>query len=162
MSVTTPETPVPVAAAPVPEPIQDAEQAVEQAAPTVLKPAVTAVEDGFDKVLAEAESQAPAVEAQAAAVDPALGKLGADAQEILTGHLASPQQLVYDVQGGFKEAKAGYKTTEFWLSGIVIVLSQVGALDLPGQYGKTITTAAATVAYALSRGFAKSGVPSPV
>ncbi len=59
-----------------------------------------------------------------------------------------------------QEAKPGYKTTEFWLLLIGTLATQVGALDLPGENGKTITTTALFVAYVLSRGIAKAGVPS--
>jgi hypothetical protein len=57
-----------------------------------------------------------------------------------------------------KEAKAGYKTTEFWLTLVAAILTQVGALHLPGKYGDTIATVALLASYALSRGIAKSGV----
>lgn len=59
-----------------------------------------------------------------------------------------------------KETKAGYKTTEFWLTIIGVLFTQVGALDLPGKYGKTIQTVALVAAYILSRGIAKAGVPT--
>lgn len=58
-----------------------------------------------------------------------------------------------------KESKAGYKTTEFWVTLLGVFLTQVGALHLPGKYGATITTVALLAAYALSRGIAKNGVP---
>lgn len=58
-----------------------------------------------------------------------------------------------------KEAKAGYKTTEFWLTIVGAVLTQVGALHLPGKYGDTIATVSLLASYALSRGIAKSGQP---
>ncbi len=76
--------------------------------------------------------------------DPAIQEA---AQDI--GHLAP---LV------FKETKAGYKTTEFWLTLAFTILTQLGALHLPGKYGSTVATAAAVVAYVLSRGVAKAGV----
>lgn len=114
------------------------------------------------KTLEEAAAAgAPAAAAAEAAKQPDVTKVVKDTFDVLAGRPVAPQEFVYDVKQGFTEAKAGYKTTEFWLSGAVIVLAQIGALDLPGKYGKTITTGAAAVAYILSRGFAKSGVPSP-
>jgi protein-arginine kinase len=59
-----------------------------------------------------------------------------------------------------QESKAGYKTTEFWLTIVGAVLTQVGALHLPGKYGATIATIALLVSYAISRGIAKAGVPN--
>jgi len=53
--------------------------------------------------------------------------------------------------------KAGYKTTEFWVTVVGALLTQIGALHLPGKYGATITTVALAVSYVLSRGFAKAG-----
>lgn len=59
-----------------------------------------------------------------------------------------------------KEAKSGYKTTEFWLALVGIVATQLSVLELPGEHGQTIATVAIAVAYILSRGVAKAGVPS--
>ncbi len=59
------------------------------------------------------------------------------------------------------ETKDGYKTTEFWITLVGVLGTQVGALDLPGEHAKTIATIALAVAYVLSRGVAKAGVPTP-
>lgn len=57
-----------------------------------------------------------------------------------------------------KEAKAGYKTTEFWVALGGAILTQLGALHLPGKYGDTVATVALVVSYIVSRGVAKAGV----
>lgn len=67
--------------------------------------------------------------------------------------------LAADAPVLFKETKAGYKTTEFWVALVGAAAVQLSVLDIPGKYGKTITTGALLVAYILSRGAAKSGVP---
>jgi hypothetical protein len=148
-------------AAAVPEPIASAEAAVAAATPEALKPVESAVAAGFDAVLAEGVAQAPAEVAKGALVEPGVTALASDVGQIATGH-GSLTPLIADAPLAFREAKAGYKTTEFWLTLIVIVLAQLGTLSLPGHYGRTITTAAAAAAYAISRGLAKAGVPSPV
>lgn len=61
-----------------------------------------------------------------------------------------------------QETKAGYKTTEFWLTLASVILTQLGALDLPGHWGKIVVTASVIVAYIISRGVAKAGVGQPV
>lgn len=58
-----------------------------------------------------------------------------------------------------KEAKAGYKTTEFWVMLAGVLTTQLGALHLPGKYGDTIATVAMVLGYIISRGLAKLGVP---
>lgn len=68
--------------------------------------------------------------------------------------------VINDMAPVVKETKAGYKTTEFWIAIVGIVLAQLSVLHLPGKYGETITTAALAVGYLLSRGFAKAGVPN--
>lgn len=61
-----------------------------------------------------------------------------------------------------QEAKAGYKTTEFYLVLAYEALTQSGAIHLPGTWGKAAAGIAGVVAYALSRGLAKSGVGNQV
>jgi len=56
--------------------------------------------------------------------------------------------------------KPGYLTTEFWLSTIAVVLTQLGALDIPDRF-KWIVTIGAIVGYAISRGLAKLGPAAP-
>lgn len=61
-----------------------------------------------------------------------------------------------------KEAKAGYKTTEFYLVIAYEILTQSGAIHLPGGWGKLAAGLGGLVAYVLSRGIAKSGTPEQV
>jgi hypothetical protein len=70
--------------------------------------------------------------------------------------------FLHDAPVVIADVKAGYKTTEFWIAGIGILLTQLGALHLPGKYGDTITTAALALSYILSRGFAKAGASKGV
>lgn len=150
------------AAAGIPGPVTQVEQEIVSDLPKAVQPAAEGIEAQFNAVVADAAAKAPEAEALAEEHEPVFGKLASDAHDILTGQIGSVQQDFTDLQAGFKESKVGYKTTEFWLSLIVILLAQVGALSLPGHYGKTVTTAAAAAAYAVSRGLAKSGVPSPL
>lgn len=55
--------------------------------------------------------------------------------------------------------KPGYVTTEFWLSIVAVVLTQLGALNVPDKY-KWIVTIGTVVGYAISRGLAKLGPQS--
>lgn len=70
--------------------------------------------------------------------------------------------LIHDIPAVVKETKAGYKTTEFWVAAATVLLTQLGALHLPGHYGATIATVAAVLGYIVSRGVAKAGVPNVV
>lgn len=58
-----------------------------------------------------------------------------------------------------KESKAGYKTTEFWLTIATSLLVVVDGIPMPDRYEGFVATAL-VVAYALSRGLAKKGIPS--
>lgn len=69
-------------------------------------------------------------------------------------------QVINEAPVLVKEAKAGYKTTEFWVAIGTAVLTQLGALHLPGKYGDTVATVSVVGLYILSRGFAKAGVPT--
>lgn len=57
------------------------------------------------------------------------------------------------------ESKAGYKTTEFWVAVVVSLLTLLDGIPLPEKF-EAIVIGAITVAYALSRGLAKKGVPN--
>ena len=57
-----------------------------------------------------------------------------------------------------KESKAGYKTTEFWLTIVASALIALEAIPLPEKY-QGIALAAVAVGYVISRGIAKKGVP---
>jgi hypothetical protein len=54
----------------------------------------------------------------------------------------------------------GYKTTEFWVTTVLIALTQLDALHVGGDKGKGILTALLAIGYALSRGLAKNGAPA--
>jgi len=58
------------------------------------------------------------------------------------------------------ETKTGWKTSEFWVSVAVALTALAGALPIPPHYSGVVA-AAIGGAYAISRGFAKSGVPGP-
>lgn len=54
--------------------------------------------------------------------------------------------------------KPGYKTTEFWMTALMVIGSWAGALQssLPPKFA-AITSAIAVSAYAIARGIKKSG-----
>jgi hypothetical protein len=56
------------------------------------------------------------------------------------------------------ESKKGYKTTEFWVTVAVALLTLLNGIPLPEKYEGAVIAGLAGV-YALSRGFAKQGVP---
>jgi hypothetical protein len=56
-----------------------------------------------------------------------------------------------------KQVKAGYKTTEFWLTLVALALTNFSVIKIPGKYGQAIADAAAVAGYAISRGLAKRG-----
>lgn len=57
------------------------------------------------------------------------------------------------------EAKAGWKTTEFWITVVMLILNNVSALPIPDKYQGLINVVMPAI-YALSRGLAKHGIPS--
>lgn len=61
-----------------------------------------------------------------------------------------------------QEAKAGYKTTEFWLVIVWEAATQTGAIHLPGTWGKLVAGIGGVASYVLSRGLAKNGTPNQV
>jgi hypothetical protein len=69
--------------------------------------------------------------------------------------------LVADVPTVIKETKAGWKTTEFWLTiaGLAAVNLNGVILTLPDRY-QAIASAVLAGLYALSRGQAKKGIPA--
>lgn len=58
-----------------------------------------------------------------------------------------------------KETKAGFKTTEFWLSIVAAVVTATGAIPTPHD-AKGYVVAGIVVAYAIARGLAKKGIPN--
>jgi hypothetical protein len=69
------------------------------------------------------------------------------------------EQLIESLPVLVKETKAGYKTTEFWLTIGGAILTQLNVLHLPGKYGQVIATVSLLVSYIISRGLAKKGIP---
>lgn len=79
------------------------------------------------------------------------------------GHLTHDQEtqienLFSQLPVLFREAKSGYKTTEFWLTIVTLILLNVNLIPLPDSW-QGIASAALVVVYAISRGLAKKGVP---
>jgi hypothetical protein len=66
-----------------------------------------------------------------------------------------------DLPAVIKETKAGYKTTEFWVAIVSLVIVNLNGvvMTLPDKY-QAIATAAIAAFYAVARGQAKSGVPA--
>lgn len=62
------------------------------------------------------------------------------------------------VPGIIQEAKAGVKTTEFWLTTAIGVLVVLDGIPLPERF-EGIVVAVLGGLYALSRGIAKKGIP---
>lgn len=60
-----------------------------------------------------------------------------------------------------KESKAGYKTTEFWVSIAVALFATIDPASLP-DWAQTALIGVAAAAYAISRGLAKQGIPAEV
>ena len=62
-----------------------------------------------------------------------------------------------------QESRAGYRTTEFWLTLVGSALVGVSALadKLPGEWAAVLAIAG-VIGYAISRGVAKHGVPAEV
>lgn len=70
---------------------------------------------------------------------------------------------IADVPVIVKEAKAGYKSTEFWIAILGALALQTDTIHLPEKYGgSSVGTILLGVVYILSRGIAKNGVPDVV
>lgn len=57
------------------------------------------------------------------------------------------------------ESKKGYKTTEFWVSVSVALLTVLDGIPLPEKFEGFVVAGIAAV-YAISRGVAKGGIPA--
>src|SRR5262249_36701382 len=109
----------------------------------------------------------PAVQTAATDVAQAVPQVVTDAKKgdvpaVLTDAENAYEQVAPLVPTLVKEAKAGYKTTEFWLVIVYEAVTQTGAVHLPGTWGKAAAGIAGVVAYVLSRGLAKNGTPNEV
>lgn len=78
--------------------------------------------------------------------------------EAIGANVVADPEVLSALPGVIAEAKSGWKTSEFWISLLGIFGVQVGALDMSGV-SPGVATAALMVAYVLSRGVAKLGVP---
>jgi hypothetical protein len=149
MGVTAPEAAAPQEV--VPAPVAAVEAKVEAVAPTAIKPEVDLAEQEFNAVFGDTAAKGKAAGEALEAKEPVLtGAL----QDIEKGDVAG---VVNVAPALVKEFKAGYKTTEFWLVAAGLVLTQLGAIHVPGKYGTTIQDSALIASYAISRGIAKSG-----
>lgn len=59
------------------------------------------------------------------------------------------------------EAKAGWKTTEFWVTVLTLIATNINLLPIPDKYQGLVNVVLPAV-YALARGLAKAGVPNEV
>lgn len=71
----------------------------------------------------------------------------------------NPDQVAEVIGGVIKESKAGFKTTEFWLAIVIAGLVVLDGIPLPEKFEGVVVTALG-IAYAISRGLAKHGIPS--
>ncbi len=81
-----------------------------------------------------------------------------DYSNLTPGEIDQIEDLFSELPVIFKESKAGYKTTEFWLTVLTVILLNVNLIPLPDSW-QGIASAALVVVYAISRGLAKKGVP---
>lgn len=114
--------------------------------------------------MADNVTQDPAIQTAATDVASDVPKVVSDVENKNVGGIISDvtndyNQLAPVLPQVIEETKAGYKTTEFYLVILYEILTQSGAIHLPGTYGKVAAGAAGIVAYVLSRGIAKAGVP---
>jgi hypothetical protein len=66
--------------------------------------------------------------------------------------------LIADIPSVIRETKAGYKTTEFWVTVVTALAAMLEVAPVPDGTGGIAGVALAAV-YALSRGIAKKGIP---
>lgn len=70
-----------------------------------------------------------------------------------------PEDVAEVIGGVIKESKAGFKTTEFWLAVAIALLTVLDGIPLPEQF-EGYVVAGIGIAYTLSRGLAKKGIPA--
>lgn len=58
-----------------------------------------------------------------------------------------------------EESKAGWKSTEFWVTVVIALLTVLDGVPLPEKY-EAVVVGVLGAAYAISRGLAKKGVPN--
>lgn len=81
-----------------------------------------------------------------------------DYSHLTDDQIGQLEKLASQIPMIFKEAKAGYKTTEFWLTVITVVLLNVNLIPMPDSW-QGVVSGLLIVFYAISRGLAKKGVP---
>lgn len=145
MGTTAPAAPAPA----VPEPVAAAEQKIENAVPDAVKPEAEVIDTVFNAFAGDAVAGGEAASADLEAKDPALNTTITDVEH---GNVLGAVGQFGTLR---KEVKAGWKTTEFWVTVVGVVLAQVGAIHVPGKYGTTIQDTALIGAYVISRGLAK-------
>lgn len=94
---------------------------------------------------------------EAVAKDVAAGRIPSEAEQAEAERYVS--EAVALAPRLVKETKAGYKTTEFWLTSIIAVLTLLGTFPLPPKF-EPVVAAGLAAAYTISRGLAKLGVPN--
>lgn len=68
------------------------------------------------------------------------------------------REFVTSVPTIIAESKAGYKTTEFWVGIVLSLLTVLDTVPLPEKF-EGLVVGAIGLAYILSRGIAKKGIP---
>lgn len=68
-------------------------------------------------------------------------------------------EIIERVPAAVEETRAGYKTTEFWLTIATSALVVLNGIPMPEKFEGFVVAALGAV-YALSRGIAKKGVPN--
>ena len=106
-----------------------------------------------DRELEEVTPAAPTTTVNVVQADTAV-----DYSNLTDDQVGQIEELFSEIPMLFKESRAGYKTTEFWLTIITVVLLNVNLIPLPDSW-QGIASAALVVVYAISRGLAKQGVP---
>lgn len=124
-------------------PLVAAEKDLINVAPSALEGPATAIEGKLNQTVEAAKAAVPAEQTALAVAEPGIAA-------VLHGN-------AFDVGPAIAEVKAGYKTTEFWLTTVALALTNFSVVKIPGKYGQAITDAAALAGYALARGLAKLG-----
>lgn len=79
--------------------------------------------------------------------------------DVVVNQTFETDDLAPAINGIIKESKSGYKTTEFWVSIAVALLTVLDGIPLPEKFEGVVVGAIGAV-YVISRGIAKQGVPA--
>lgn len=148
MGTTAPAVTDPALAAPT-VPAAQVEEAIETHTPEAVRPEVAEAEKEFNTF---AEATVDKGKVAGAAIEDKNPDLTTALQDAEKGDVAG---VIAEAPAVTKIVKAGYKTTEFWLTLAGVIATQLGAIHVPGKYGSTIQDSALIAAYVLSRGLAK-------